>query len=199
MIQKSDITKIIGMIKINYEKAYTFESTQDFSLLIDFWYDSLKEYPKEIVFEATKKAIQNSEFAPKISTILTEIKKLTVSNELSEAELWHSLEKEFYGVWDICQDLKYNKDYDTYETKLNAIWDRLPNVVKEWLGNKGTLKQLAYTYMCEGSREQMSFEKTRFLKAIPTLKDRLNSKKFLTDNNLLIGEVQQDLIENKKD
>lgn len=190
MIDKSDIMKILALIRVNYDnKAYNFQSSEDISMIVDFWYDSLKEYPKEIVLEATKRAIQSSEFAPKLATILSEIDKLLCANEPSDTELWDKIIKtlpividwrkkpEYYGT-------EYYGDYARVDKEIEAIFNELPDECKSYLVDKVNLIALAYHWDNEED-EILSIEKSRFFKMLPSLRQRKKSKQFMENAGLL--------------
>lgn len=189
MIDKSDIAKVIQVIRINYDnKAYNL-SAEELSMLIDFWYDSLKEYPKELVLEATKRAIQSSEFAPKIATILSEIEKLLCANDPSDTELWDKIIKtlpiviglrkktEYYGT-------EYYGDYARVDKEIEDIFNELPAECKSYFVDKLNLIALAYHWYNEED-EIVSIEKSRFFKMIANLRQRTKSKQFMESAGLL--------------
>lgn len=190
MIEKSDIMGILALIRVNYDnKAYNFQSQEDITTIVDFWYDSLKEYPKEIVLEATKRAIQSWEFAPKIATILAEIDKLLCANELYDTELWDKIIKVLPIVVDLRKKpeyfgSEYYGDYGRVDKEIESIFNSLPIECKTYFVDKVNLIALAYHWYNDED-EIVSIEKSRFFKMLPSLRQRKKSKQFMENAGLL--------------
>ena len=47
MIDKGEIVKIITAIKIQCPEGLQAKTQEELSLLVNLWYESLKEYPKD--------------------------------------------------------------------------------------------------------------------------------------------------------
>ena len=181
-IKKTDIHKILVLIRANFENAYNFKTDEEATLLIEFWYDSLKDYPKELVFAAVKSAIQASEFAPKISTVLAEVKKLTDANKKTDVELWSELEDTFYPVYRATLYLRYDQYHKRASDKIKQIYEKLSDEIKLYVVNASTLKELA-ELANRSDDDSIKYEKARFLKLMPELRakqaSRAEAKQFL--------------------
>ena len=181
-IAKSDIIRIFGIIKAAYENAFFSKTESEINILKEFWYDSLKDYPKELVFTAVKSAIQASEFAPKISTVLAEVKKLTEANKKTDVELWSELEDTFYPVYRATLYLRYEQYHKWASDKIKQIYEKLSDEIKLYVVNSSTLKELA-TLANRSDDDGIKYEKARFLKLMPDLRvkqaSRAEAKQFL--------------------
>ena len=181
-ITKSDIIRIFGLIKAAYDNAFVNKTESEINTLKEFWYDSLKDYPKELVFAAVKSAIQTSEFAPKISTILAEIKKLTEAGKKTDIELWAELEDKFYSVYRVSLYLRYEQYNKWASDKLKQIYEELSDEIKLYVVNVSTLKELA-ELANRSDDDSIKYEKARFLKLLPDLKakqtSRIEAQKFM--------------------
>ncbi len=170
-LKKEDIPKILAFIRTNFENAYSFKTHEDAQLLMEFWYDTLKEYPKEVVTQAVCNAIKHSQFAPKIANILDEIKALKSVNEKTDIELWAELENVLYTVYDTAQYLRYPQHYDRADKKLNEIYNALSAEIKLFVVNLSTLIEIA-----EMDGESRKYEKARFLRTMPSLREHAENK-----------------------
>lgn len=182
VIAKSDIIRIFGLIKAAYDNAFVNKTESEINTLKEFWYDSLKDYPKELVYAAVKSAIQTSEFAPKISTVLNEIKKLTEAGKKTDLELWAELEDTFYSVYRATLYLRYEQYHKWASNKLKQIYEQLSNEIKLYVVNVSTLKELA-ELANRSDDDSIKYEKARFLKLMPELRakqaSRNEAKQFL--------------------
>lgn len=181
-IAKSDIIRIFGLIKAAYDNAFVSKTESEINILKEFWYDSLKDYPKELVFAAVKSAIQASEFAPKISTVLAEVKKLTEANKKTDVELWSELEDTFYPVYRATLYLRYDQYHKWASDKIKHMYEKLSDEIKLYVVNSSTLKELA-TLANRSDDDGIKYEKARFLKLMPDLRvkqaSRAEAKQFL--------------------
>lgn len=192
-LQRSDIVKILTLIRINDEKAYQLRSSKEAETLVDFWYESLSIYPQEVVFAATKLAIQNSEFTVKLATIINEIKKIKTSLQKSDVELWNELNEVLFIVNYESAYLNYDRERDETLKKLNRIYQSLSAEIRLYVTSLNELINISRM-----DKKELSYEKDRFLKAMPKLKEnaeyRAKSERFM--QFLESKEVYQ--IEDKK-
>lgn len=178
-LKKTDIPQLIMLIRTNFENAYNFQSEEEGRLLIAYWYDTLKDYPREVVFQSVSNAIKTSDFAPKIKNILDEVDKLVNANKKTDEELWAELVSVLYETHDASCDLRYgDESYRRGTAKLSKIWSELSEEIKAYCVNISGLREIAAM-----DNESRVFEKGRFLKAMPrikeTLKNRQASEQFL--------------------
>lgn len=175
-----DINRYIATIRINFENSYKTQNEDERVILIKSWYAILKEYPKEIVDKAVINAIKNSEYAPRINSIVKEIEKIREAYEPTETELW----AELLGVLREVERNVYMFSFNFIETNGNGlsqgdnarlrvqeIFNNLSPLLKEYVRNwQGLCSFSTYT------EKELTFEKGRFLKMIPTLKQRERTK-----------------------
>lgn len=191
-LKKTDIPKLIMLIRTNFENSYNFKTEEEGAVLIAYWYDCLKDYPQEVVYQAFNNAIKNSEFAPKIKNILDEVNKLVNAGEKTDEELWAELSGVLYAVDDASCDLRYGEEcYKRGCARLNKIWSELSEEIKAYCVTISGLREIAAM-----DNEGRQYEKGRFLRAMPrireTLKNRKSSEQFLklagaSDLVLLLG------------
>lgn len=188
-LKKTDIHKLLVLIRANFENAYNFKTEEEARLLVEFWYDSLKGYPKELVYQAVGNAIKRSEYAPKIANVLNEIERLTGANAKTDIELWAELDDVLYEVSDTAQYLRYPQHYERANKKLQKLYDVLSDEIKLYVVNVSAL-----VFIAEMDAESLKFEKVRFLKTMPTLKEHSRNKKAAEQFLLSAGITRQDLL-----
>lgn len=175
-ITAGDINEYITMIRINFPDAFPAKDINEERLLIVSWFKMLKCYPKEVCDVAVINAIKHFEYGkyPKINDIIREAENLRTAYEKNDTELWAELT-------DVLIDVRHfaGKLRDTYRLKngytqaeiaqmwLDKIFSDLSPELKEYCQNTSGLVRLA---RC--SSEEWGFEKGRFLKILPTLRER---------------------------
>lgn len=179
-LTKSEIVKIITAIKVQCPEALPYRNETDFDILVDMWHDILKEYPKEIVWGAVRNSLKNTVYQKQnwIGAICQEIDKMQAAYEKSEAELWGELAGVLREVGDCAYKLRFNfverngkTQGENARIRLQEIFNGLSPEVKEFVRNERTLIELA-----ELPDNQLNFEKGRFLKAMPQIKERAKTR-----------------------
>lgn len=190
-LQKTDIPKLLMLIRVNFENVYNFKSEDEAKLLVEYWYECLKSYPREVVYKAFDNAIRGSEFAPKIANILAEADKFVNAGKKTDEELWAELCDVRWDAFNAmqCCHPKYTEDSQKKgRTNLQKIWDNISPEIKAYVVDTAGLAELGGM-----DRDHLQFEKARFFKAMPrireTLKNRQAATKFLnltgTGSNLI--------------
>lgn len=191
-LSKQDIVKYITMIRVNFENAYG-GSNEERTLLVETWYAILKPYPKEIVGEAVKRVLSHAEFVPRIGNIVNEIERMQQAFSKSDGELWVELNRVLYEAYRCFHSLNCTWVDDSgvsqgerAEKRLKEIFDGLPEEVREYVGSPRQLAAIA-----EMDDEALTYEKGRFLKAVPTIRSRVQIRKTVSPKicNLLGAET----------
>jgi hypothetical protein len=177
-LKQTDILQMLTLIRANYDTAYANTSDEEAQLLVKFWYESLKDYPRSAVLEATKNAIRSSEFPPRLATIIEEVKKLTACDTLSDEQLWGQLTGVLTRVYNVSRYLQYPQHHKWANEKLNEIYQGLDASLKLYVVNTSTLVEIS-----ELEPEALAFEKARFFKHMPQLRknneNAVNATKFI--------------------
>lgn len=174
----NDVLKIIELIRINYDNAYSGYTPEQMLTLRDFWFESLNNYPHETVFKAVKNLITKNEFAPRLANIIDETERLLTPDSLSNEQLWAELSSVLGRAYQISRYLTYPQYYNWANEKLNEIYGNLSDELKLFVVNTSTLVEIA-----EMTDESLQFERVRFFKQMPVLKkhgaDKVNAQKLL--------------------
>ena len=171
-LKKSDIAKYIGVILINFPNAFNADTDSDKDLLVETWYAALRKYPKEIVSHIAMDVIAHSEYAPKLGSIINCLERLQDITSDSAETLWAVLIKTIraadklkYSFRDTFRDEKGLTGKDRAISSLDNLWNELSEELKQYLGNKAELMRL--------TDAELDYEKGRFLKALPAIKERI--------------------------
>lgn len=185
-ITPQDINKYIATIRINFENAYKTQNDEEREILIKSWYAILKDYPKEIVDKAVINAIKYAEFAPRIGSIVKEIEKMREAYEKSDSELWAELT-------DCIRDVKRYDFFRLHDSiymdgvkvspadEIVKLYQNLSPELREFVGDISNLVSLA-------RQESLEYEKGRFLKVVPTIKERTRTRSEMSEN--IAGLIQ---------
>lgn len=168
-----DINRYITTIRVNFENAYNVQTKEERAMLYKTWYACLKEYPKEIVDKAVLNAIKHAKFAPRIGDIVEQIESLRKAYEKTDAELWESLTRVLPEVGRVMyfgtQRSWYNGRLIDPNEEVNRIYAGLDPLLQDYIGGVSGLVTLARA-------ETLEYEKSRFLKTVPTLKARAQTR-----------------------
>ena len=200
-VTKKYVAGLIGVIKNEYPREYGTMNEQNLLAKIELWYRSLARYPKEVVEVALQRALETSKYPPTLAEIVGNVKEIKEATEPTDTELWAELCRVFRKVNGCTYRFKYNAiDYngktqgENARAEFNAIWDGLPPVLKSYCGNKGGLISLA-----DMDEDELAFEKGRFLKAVPTLKQRQEIRDTVEASVLALASEEKLQIEDVKE
>lgn len=184
-ITRKDIVAMVGMIKANYTYAYKDVTKPELSAMVEFWFTSLAKYEKEVVNVAFQRAVESCTFPPTLADIIQNVKAIKAAAEPTDEDCWEELVRvlprvgrvAYFGTrqyWDNGR-LVYPAE------ELQKIYDGLPPILKAYVGGVSELVSLA-------KQETLEYEKGRFLKALPTLKQRDEIKQTIHPNILRLAK-----------
>ena len=183
---KSEIVKIIASIRVQCPDALQYRTETDFEILVEMWFDCFKDYPKEILWKATQNALKDSEYQKKnwLGAINKEIEKMQGAYEKDDATLWAELQ----GVLREVSRCVYMFGHtyveedgvsqgDKARRRVAEIFDGLDPALKDYCRDQRGLVELArYT------DEQTSYERGRFMRVMPTVRERLKTRRETPEN-----------------
>lgn len=195
-VTKKDIIGMVGLIKANYNYAYKDVVMEDMEMLYEMWFRSLAKYDKKVVGAAFQRAMETCKMPPTLADIMQHLKTIKAATEPTDTELWEKLTAVLYEVDKCVYAFRYTAiDYNGLTQGQNArnrvseIWDNLPPILKEYCGDKGGLINLSKLDM-----EELGFEKGRFLKLLPTLRNRMEIRQTINPDILqLVGGGYKEL------
>ena len=172
MASQNKITEIIAAIKTIYPY---YAKDADVSVLVKLWISLLREFPDEVVEVAFYKCLQTCKMPPTPADVLENIKALHEATEPTDEELWNALtlalreaERQIYRFPYTFVEANGMTQGENARRKVQALWEGLPEKVRQYIGGKGEFIRMAQTY----DSDELKFEKTRFLKTMPIIKNR---------------------------
>ena len=193
MASQNKIIEMIAAIKTIY--SYYAKDT-DVQMLVKTWGVLLKNYPDEAVEVAFYKCLQTCKMPPTPADVIEKLDDMMKADEPTHEELWNKLTRTLKEA----SRLVYRFDFTFVESNgktqgqnaradFNALWDALPDALKQYFGGSGELIRLS-----KASDEELKFERTRFFKTMPTIEKRKETEQL----RLSINENPTLLIEKKE-
>lgn len=161
----AQVANYIIKIKLNFENAYVTSNDTERALLIESWYEALREYPKEICDKAFNNALKKAKFAPRLGDITEEINILLSADAPSDEQLWAELSAVLSKVYEISRYLVYPQHSTWASRKIVEVYGSLHDELKLYVVNTSQLVELA-----EMSYESLQYERARFFKQIAQLR-----------------------------
>lgn len=191
MASQKKIVECIASIKTIY--SYYARDT-DAKLLVQTWGLLLADYSDEVVERAFFTALKRCKVPPTPADVIEIIGEAQKALEPSDEELWSMYHDALREVLRLTSMFAYTYVDETglsqgeqARRKVTAIWDGLPEKIRAYLASEGELIRRAR----ELNFTEISFEKTRFFKTMPTVAKRQeHSRMFLTrdGSNMLMIE-----------
>lgn len=192
MASKKKIVEMITLIK-NLFPFYAKDSNVE--MLVKTWDVLLNEYPDNLVEVAFLNCLKTAKMPPAPADVIEHIKGLEQANQESDEELWAMYTKALNDAERHIYSFNFTfVPYGTTKTQgtlareaVEKIWEDLPDRLKQYIGSKGELIRMSRDY----TKEDLKYEKTRFLKEMPHIKNREDFSKVAVllegDKSLLIG------------
>ena len=170
-LTKKDIVMMLKLILDNYNKPMPEKDV--FEAKVNLVYSRLEKYPYEIVSEAFGRCLDTCKYNISIADIIEQIHIMQSVNEKSEQELWAELDDALYETANLYSKFGYTAiPYGETKTQgeqaredLQHLFDNLDPLIKEYVSSIEQLIALSQV-------DDLTFEKGRFLKAIPNLRSR---------------------------
>lgn len=164
----ASIKKIAGVIAA-IKTIYPYYSKDgDVRILTQTWAALLKEYSDDDVEKALHKCLQICKQPPTPADMIEQIKFIHEASEPSETNLWSIFVQAYKDTAKYIYRLSYPMFGEDPRAKLEEVWQSLPGEIKRYVGSKSELMRMAKTY----TEQDLSFEKTRFLKSMPAMRER---------------------------
>lgn len=185
MATQNKIIEIIGAIKTIY--SY-YARDANVEMLVKTWSALLNNYSDEVVDVAFYKAMETCKTPPTPADVIENINALVKLNEPSDEELWVTYHKALMDTLRLMGQFGYTyvdstgiSQGDRARAKVEEIYASLPSKIKSYIGSKGEMMRIAKSL----DTEESSWEKQRFMKAMPIMEKRQDY------NNLLLESGQK--------
>lgn len=208
MVDERYILNLIGLINTEFRIR---ESDDDIRLRVKLWTSELKKYPEEVVEAAVYKVIRSSEYPPRLSDICHAIDNIYSVALPSPEEIWAQMAKYLPVVAHNKAGYRYTFKEKNGKTQgencydeNKRIYNELPYELRLYIRNLGELEELS-----EMSAEAIGFERARFLKRFPDIREQEKLKAILpksvlaivnkaAENFQIVSRMQKSIIEGKK-
>lgn len=183
MASKTKISEIIGAIRSIYPY---YAKDAMISVTANVWERVLQNYNDEEVGAAFYLCLQSCKVPPTPADIIERINGARKALEPSNEHLWTV----YYDALICTLDLMAQFNYTFVESdgisqgkkarnKVEKLFEGLPSKIKEYLGSKGELMRIAQSI----NNQDASFEKARFLKAMPSVEKSQEIRTLLGDGD----------------
>ena len=189
----NDCNKYIAMIRIEYPHAFQIQARDEkeradlYTMLCASWYRQLEQYPKELCDRAVMDALGNAREGryPRIGDVKYQAEKLLSAFEKNSEELWAELTVALNKV----RRANYYGNTEWYDNgrlinpaeETKRIYDGLSAELQAYVGDLPEMVSLS-------RQETLEYEKGRFLKTIPTIKERAKVRRETSEK--LAGIIQ---------
>lgn len=171
---EQSVWRLIAEIKANYRYTYKGMTDEEMKLMATRWHDCLKVYTDEQVDSAFKTAICKLSTPPTVADIIGIISRQERLLEPRDMELWqklvHAVRETCQTVW--CGDkVGYRALWENRGKGVREIYDRLPIILQEYCDFD------SFCDMGGMTDEELRYERSRFLKAIPEIREILRERR----------------------
>lgn len=185
MASMNKITDIIAAIKTIY--PYYAKDT-DIKTLAVMWAGLLKDYDDAAVEASMYKCLQICKQPPTPADVIEHIQAARKSQEMSDEDLWAIYVKALHDTARQMSCFEYTyvdesgvSQGDQARAKVEQIWQGLPEKIKHYLSAKSELMRNARENNFDSSFA--TWEKQRFLKAMPVMQKRQEYSALLLDGS----------------
>ncbi len=171
---EQSVWRLIAEIKANYRYTYKGMTDEEMKLMAARWQDCLKAYTDEQVESAFKTAICKLSTPPTVADIIGIISRQERLLEPRDMELWQKL---VHSIREICQNVwddrrGYRALWELHGAEAKEVYKRLPIILQEYCDFD------SFCDMGGMTDEELRYERARFLKAIPEIREILRERRW---------------------
>lgn len=165
------IGEIIAAIKTVYPY---YSKDADVKTLARTWQLLLSDVPDDVAEVAFTKCLKTCKMPPTPADVLEKVEAMTRANKPTAEELWSLLLGELRKAYN--QSCRFNYNFIDSNGKTQGtnareefgrIWEGLPENVRTYIGSANEFRRMA-----QYGDEELRYEKSRFLKTLPTIEER---------------------------
>lgn len=161
-VTKADVAEYIGLINLEFNQTPDDVKLRQRTAM---WYAVLKDFEKPVVDEAFYRVMQTCEYPPRISNICNEIRRMETATEKTVPQLWSELESTLPDVERSVGQMLYigEEERERLRAEIDGLYESLDEEIRLYVRSRQELVTLACA-------EDKSFEKGRFLREMPALR-----------------------------
>lgn len=179
---RKKLLEFFKRIKCTYPYGFKDFSETDIEIWLDTWDKTLTGYDDNLIEKAFFQVICESKVPPVPADIIEAMGKLETINEPSDAALWGECASLIYELQDKFYCAFHFGHNPVEEKKYKAAWDNANEIVKEFLGTASNAVSI--------NTETLDFEKSRFYKALPTIRKRVRDKRKLENLSISASDLK---------
>lgn len=189
MASEEKVVEVLLTIKAVYPY---YAKDANLTVLKNVWKKALQRYDDETVEYAFGMCIESCNVPPTPADIIERINGARKALEPSNEQLWTVYYDALVRTLDLMAQFSYTfvesdgiSQGQKARNKVEKIFEGLPTKIKDYLGDKGEMMRIARSI----NTQDASFEKARFLKAMPSVEKSQEAR------NLLGGARANSLLE----
>lgn len=182
-MKRDNVKQILTLLKTGYPQSFTAYNAQSGELLLDIWYEGLKDLPSSLVLKAVKSIMldDSREFAPNIGQVRRRIADMVT--ELPEVET----ENAWLEVKKILPKLLCLEGYSKEDAEHDkALYDKLSDETKRIY----SLREL-YTLCNQDPNDNDVYEKNKFRTAYRSIRQQTIDHAISTGNLLAVANRER--------
>lgn len=179
MVSKAKISEIIGAIRSIYPY---YAKDGMIAVTANVWERVLQNYNDEEVGAAFYSCLQSCKVPPTPADIIERINGARKALEPSNEQLWGVYYDALIRTLDLMAQFSYTfvesdgiSQGQKARNKVDKLFEGLPTKIKDYLGDKGEMMRIARSL----NTQDASFEKARFLKAMPSVEKSQEARNLL--------------------
>ena len=190
MASAKKIAEIIAAIKTIYPY---YSKDADSGTLAKTWAVLLRDISDEVTDIALMQSLKVCKVPPTPADVLEQVRSIQAAFEPTDEEMWTELLQALRRTRQLVYRFGFTFVEDNGKTQgeiakedFETLWNSLPEKLRYYLGSKGELIRMG-----NYSDEDMTYEKTRFLKTMPTIAKR---QEYMEIANLLPDNTNNKLL-----
>lgn len=179
MASEEKVVEVLLTIKAVYPY---YAKDANLTVLKNVWKKALQKYDDETIEYAFGMCIESCKVPPTPADIIERINGARRALEPSNEQLWGVYYDALVRTLDLMAQFSYTfvesdgiSQGQKARNKVDKLYEGLPEKIKEYLGGKGELMRIARSI----NTQDASFEKARFLKAMPSVEKSQEARNLL--------------------
>lgn len=183
-MQNETVVKLITRIKANYRYTYRDVTKEEMKLMVKDWHDCLSSYSEEEVEGAFRVALCKCKMPPTIADLMEILTRQAKLKEPIDAEYWTELTIALDAVKKpVCCEGDWREFplYVLHKDDAEKIYSTLSAPVKR------IVDYSTFLDYARESDEELRFERARFLKALPEIRETLREQIIATRSEKMLS------------
>lgn len=196
MASINKITEMMAAMKTIYPY---FQKDADVKTLVKTWSVLLNSYTDSAVEVAFYKCLQICKMPPTPADVIEQLNEMIKSDAPTAEELWN----DFINILNKARKYVYRFNFTATEDngltqgqnarkEFKKLWGSLSDDIKQFVGGEGEMIRMA-----QADDDELKYEHSRFLKAIPTIQSRKETaelRKMIDGGDIMVEGTNKPLL-----